>query len=91
MKHPSITIVRHATGWTVRVRGANGEILSSSEVLKSRASAVGNVISQREVWEALLNREIRTQFRDERTGRFKKYDATLERPRPTRKRRSKKR
>jgi len=70
-QQPSVTIVRTDAGWHVVPANANHEPLSTSEVLTSRAKAVGNVISQREVWEALLNGEIRTQFRDERKKKRK--------------------
>lgn len=78
-KDPRIEIVhRGARAWLVRVFGTNGEQLSVSEVLTSRAAAFTNLYSQASAWSLLSNREIRTQFRDERTSR------------PTRKRRSKK-
>jgi hypothetical protein len=72
LKVASVTIVRRDSGRIVRVRGDNGKKLSSTEILESRASAIGNVLAQSEVWRLWLAGQIRTQFRDERTKKSKR-------------------
>ena len=52
-KYPRILIVRRPTGYVVRVVGANGEILSVSEVIKLRRDAWKNYRAQHAVFDSV--------------------------------------
>lgn len=68
-KQPRIEIARRPRQWLVRVFGKNGEELSSTQLLTTKADATTNMYAQAEAWRLWQEHEIRTQFVDERPGK----------------------